>query len=185
MMRDALASLLLLVALAPGASSQEAAPEELRPGLVAEFFNIGKPLEDLPTIPADRKPDLRRIDRQVNVEQTADVFPGTNMADHFYVRWTGRIKIAQDGKFTFFTESDDGSRLWIDGKVVVDNGGLHAMEEKSGEIDLKAGEHDLKLELFENDGEVGCKLSWESSSITKEILTDRVLFHRKDKDLDK
>jgi hypothetical protein len=175
--------LLVLLAAAPAAISQE--HEESKPGLIAEFFNIGKAMEGFPTIPAERKPDLRRIDSQINFEVTAETFPGTDMADHFYARWTGRIKIPRDGKYTFFTESDDGSRLWIDGKVVVDNGGLHAMEEKSGEIDLKAGEHDLKVELFENDGEVGCKLSWETPNAAKEILPQGALIHKKDKDLDK
>src|SRR5438552_8321280 len=97
-----------VVSLASGAFSQETAPEEVKPGLVAEFFNIGKPVQEFPTIAADRKPDLRRIDRKINFEQTKDTFPGTQMSDHFYVRWTGRVKIARDAKYTFFTESDDG-----------------------------------------------------------------------------
>jgi hypothetical protein len=179
------ATILVLMAAASVGVSQEQAADELKPGLIAEFFNIGKPMEEFPTVAAERKPDLRRVDRLINFENTTETFPGTEMSDHFYVRWTGKIKIPRDGKFTFFTESDDGSRLWIDGKVVVDNGGLHAMEEKSGEIELKAGEHDIKLELFENDGDVGCKLSWESSSMAKEFLTDTVLSHKKDKELDK
>ncbi len=181
-MRRALAIVAALAA-APVAVSQE--PDEMKPGLIAEFFNIGKAIEEFPTIAVERKPDLRRVDRQINYEQTADVFPGTDMSDHFYVRWLGRIKIPRDGKFTFFTESDDGSRLWIDGKLVVDNGGLHAMEEKSGEVQLKAGDHDLKVELFENDGDVGCKLSWEAPNAAKEILPEGAFIHKKDKDLDK
>jgi PA14 domain-containing protein len=176
---------LMVGAAAVSATSQETAPEELKPGLLAEFFNIGKKMEEFPVIPGERKPDLRRIDRKINFENTTDTFPGTEMSDHFYVRWTGKVRIPRDGKYTFFTESDDGSRLWIDGKVLVDNGGLHAMEEKSGDLELKAGDHDLKLELFENDGEVGCKLSWESPNMAKEILTDAALNHKKDKDLDK
>jgi len=178
--------LAVLALLAPSsfAVSQEPA-DELKAGLVAEFFNIGKPMEEFPVIAAERKPDLRRVDRTINFEQTSETFPGTTMADHFYVRWSGRIRIPRDGKLTFFTESDDGSRLWIDGKVVVDNGGLHAMEEKSGEVTLKAGDHDLKVELFENDGDVGCKLSWEGANAAKEILPEGALFHKKDKDLDK
>ena len=173
-----------ILLIATAAVSQEPA-EEMKPGLIAEFFNIGKAMEEFPVIPGERKPDLRRIDRQINFEHTTDTFPCTAMSDHFYARWSGKIRIPRDGKYTFFTESDDGSRLWIDGKVIVDNGGLHAMEEKSGELDLKAGDHEIKMELFENDGEVGCKLSWESSNLAKEILTDAVLSHKKDKDLDK
>lgn len=174
---------LALLGAVPSAVSQEA--DEMKPGLVAEFYNIGKPMQEFPVLAAERKPDLRRIDRQINFEQTTETFPGTEMTDHFYVRWTGRIKVPRDGKITFFTESDDGSRLWIDGKIVVDNGGLHAMEEKSGDVDLKAGDHDLKIELFENDGDVGCKLSWESAGAAKEILPEGALIHKKDKDLDK
>lgn len=181
-MRVTWTALAMMIAL-PAATGQE--QDEMKPGLVAEFFNIGKAMEEFPTIPTERKPDFRRVDRQINYENTTETFPGTVMTDHFYVRWTGRIRIPRDGTITFFTESDDGSRLWIDGKIVVDNGGLHAMEEKSGEIQLKAGEHDLKVELFENDGDVGCKLSWESGSQSKEILPEGVLIHRKDKELDK
>jgi hypothetical protein len=174
---------LALLAAVPSAIAQE--PDEMKPGLIAEFFNIGKAIEEFPTIAAERKPDLRRVDPQINYEATADTFPGTNMADHFYVRWLGRIKIPRDGKITFFTESDDGSRVWVDGKIVVDNGGLHAMEEKSGDVELKAGDHDLKVELFENDGYVGCKLSWEAPNSAKEILPESALIHKKDKELDK
>ena len=181
-MRPLFPVLILLIAI-PTAIAQE--QDDMKPGLVAEFFNIGKAMEEFPAIPAERKPDFRRVDRTINYENTTETFPGTVMTDHFYVRWTGRIRIPRDGTITFFTESDDGSRLWIDGKLVVDNGGLHAMEEKSGDIELKAGEHDLKVELFENDGDVGCKLSWESGTASKEILPEGVLIHRKDKDLDK
>jgi hypothetical protein len=177
--------LVSLAAFGPGAVSQEAAPEELKPGLVAEFFNVGKPMEEFPTLAAERKPDYRRIDGKINLEQTSETFDGSTMAVQFYVRWIGRIKIPRDAKYTFFTESDDGSRLWIDGKVVVDNGGVHPMEEKSGDVDLKSGEHDIKIELFQNDGLVGCKVSWESSSTPKEIIPDSVFVHKKDKDLDK
>ena len=184
-MKGMVTVLVSLAALGHGAISQENAPEEMKPGLLAEFFNIGKPMEEFPTVAAERKPDHRLVDSRINFEQTAETFPGTQMSDHFYVRWTGKIRIPRDAKYTFFTESDDGSRLWIDGKVVVDNGGVHPMEEKSGEIDLKTGEHDIKVELFENDGEVGCKLSWESSGTAKEILPDNVLTHKRDKDLDK
>jgi hypothetical protein len=163
----------------------KAADAAAEPGLKAEYFDMENAIEDYPTLPADKKPTVSRIDKQVNYESVDEKFAGTDLNVHFYVRWTGILRIPKDGKYTLYTVSDDGSRVFIDGKQVVDNGGLHAMEEKSAEVDLKAGDHDLKLELFENDGEVGCKLSWESANLTKEILTDAVLTHKKDKDLDK
>jgi len=177
--------LLSLATLGPRAYAQDPPADEMKPGLIAEFFSIGKAMEEFPTLAAERKPDYRRIDGKINLELTSETFDGSTMAVQFYVRWNGRIKIPRDAKYTFFTESDDGSRLWIDGKVVVDNGGVHPMEEKSGDVDLKAGEHDIKIELFQNDGLVGCKVSWEYSSAAKEIIPDSVLVHKKDKDLDK
>jgi len=67
--------------------------------------------------------------------------------------------------------------LFIDGKQVVDNGGLHPMEEKSGQVDLKAGDHALKLEFFENEGDAGCKFSWQPPGQDKEIVPGAVLSH--------
>jgi len=107
------------------------------------------------------------------------------MSDHFYVRWTGVLRVPKDGKYTFYTESDDGSRLWIGDKKVVDNGGLHGMEEKSGEIELKAGDVALKVDVFENEGGVGMKMFWEGAGISKQIIPAAALFHKKDETLDK
>jgi hypothetical protein len=159
--------------------------DELKPGLVAEFYDLGGALEDFPSLPADRKPNLRRVDAQVDVESTEGGFGGTAMTDGFYVRWTGLVRVSTPGKYVFFTESDDGSRLFVGGALVVDNGGLHAMEERSGELELKAGDHAVRLEMFENGGSAGCRFSWEGPGIAKEIVPSKVLFHRKDADLDK
>lgn len=162
------------------------AQEELKPGLVGEYFALDTGMQDFPALAADKKPLLRRIDKQINWDSTSDKFAGTELADHFYVRWAGVLHLAKDMKIVFYTESDDGSRLWIDGKQIVENGGLHPMEERSGDpIELKAGDHEIRLDLFENEGDSGIKLSWEPAGMTKEILPESVLFHRKDKDLDR
>jgi hypothetical protein len=159
--------------------------ETYRPGLITEVYSLRGPLEDFPRIPADRKPDLRRIDSQVRIEPTQERLVGSDMADHFYVRWTGILRVPKAGKFTFFLESSDGSRLQLGGRTVLENGGVHGMEEKSAEMDLKAGDQEIEIQFFENVGEFGCRLSWESEGMAKEIVPAKVLFHKKDKDLDK
>jgi hypothetical protein len=159
--------------------------DEIRPGLIVEFFDMGKPLEDFPVLDPERKPALRRIDPQVNHDSTAEEFAKSGLTDHFYARWQGLLRVPKDAKYTFYTESDDGSRLWVDDKLVVENGGLHGMEEKSGEIDLKAGDHPLKIDLFENEGDAGLRVSWEAEGMPKDLIPEKALFHRKDKDLDK
>jgi hypothetical protein len=170
-----------VVILLAGASVQE----ELKPGLLAEFWHIDQEMQDFPVLDAQKKPVLRRLDKQINFEPTAEKFQGTDFQEYFYVRWTGLLRVPKAGKYVFFTESDDGSRLWIEGKLVVENGGLHAMEEKSGEVELKAGDHDFKVDLFENNGEVGCKVSWETEGKAKELIPEAAFLHRPDKELDK
>jgi len=62
---------------------------------------------------------------------------------------------------------------------VVDNGGLHAMQEGLGDVDLKEGDHEIKIDYFENenDGGAGCVLSWECPKMEKEVVPAKALFH--------
>ncbi|MGD0089350.1 MAG: PA14 domain-containing protein [Planctomycetota bacterium] len=154
------------------------AADEVEPGLKAEYWDMGDAVEDFPDV-KDKKPTLSRIEKQINVESTGEKWPGTELEHHFYTRWTGVIKIEKEGKYKFFTSSDDGSRLAIDGKQVVDNGGLHGMDEKDGDVDLKAGNHDIKVEFFENEGEHGCIVSWQAPGGDKAVIPANVLFHKK------
>jgi hypothetical protein len=154
-----------------------AAAAGLQPGLAGEFFTVNEGPEDFPAIAEGTKPALARVDAQLNVDSTDDAFPGTQFADHFYARWTGVLRVPKDGKYTLTIESDDGSRVAIDGQQVIDNNGLHAMQEKTGEVDLKAGDHPIKVEFFENDGQLGLKLSWSAEGLEKAIIPASALFH--------
>jgi hypothetical protein len=167
----------LLICLLLLAANRLTAAENLETGLWGEYFDIGTELEDFPTVPADKKPVVTRADKTINFESTRDPFPGTKLLDFFYIRWTGKLRIGQDGKYTFFLESDDGSRLFIDGKQIIDNGGKHAMEEVSGQADLTAGDHAVKIEFFEADLDAGCKFSWQPPDGKKEITPTSVLLH--------
>ena len=149
----------------------------LQPGLIGEYFTLDELLEELPAIPADKKPVLKRVDANINVESTREAWPGTQLLDQFYIRWTGKIRAPKDGAYTFFLESDDGSRLFIEGKEIVNNDGAHAMEEKSGSAELKAGDHDIKIEFYEKDLDAGCKFSWQPHGGDKQIVPASVLFH--------
>jgi hypothetical protein len=148
------------------------------PGLVGEYFQMEGTLEDFPTIEPTRKPTLARVDKDINFASTLEAFPGTKLMDNFYVRWTGLIKIPKDARYKFFLNSDDGSRLFLDGKKVVDNGGTHAMTEESGEAELKAGDHDIKVEFFEAESDAGCILSWEAADVPKEVVPASAFFHK-------
>lgn len=154
-----------------------AAENSLQPGLTGRYYQMTNELQDFPVIPAGKKPDVERVDKQINIAATLEALPGTKLVDNFYVVWTGKIRIPADGSYTFFLESDDGSRCFIDGAQVVDNGGLHEMQENLGKVELKAGDHVIKVEFFDATEEAGCILSWKSAKIEKQVVPENVLFH--------
>jgi putative heme-binding domain-containing protein len=88
----------------------------------------------------------------------------------FVLRFAGTIDVPKEGSYTFFTESDDGSRLFIDGKGVVNNDGLHGMEEKSGKITLRAGTHPFVVTYFNAGGGEGLRVQWQGPGIPKQTL---------------
>jgi hypothetical protein len=183
-MRKLSASWILLI-LGSSARSDATIPDELKPGLIGEYFAFERALEDFPTIAADKKPTFRKVDKAFNWKAVHGKFNDTDLEKHFYVRWTGILRIPKDETYTFFTESDDGSRLWVAGQIVVENGGLHSMVEKDGNIKLNAGDHEFRVDLYQNEGAVGLKIRWETIGVAKEIIPAAALLHKIDTDLDK
>lgn len=68
------------------------------------------------------------------------------------------------GKYKIWTVSDDGIRVWIDGKEVLADWTWHGPTERTAEVDLKAGSHDIRLEHFEIDGVSQLQLRIEPAS---------------------
>lgn len=98
-------------------------------------------------------------------------------SEDFALVFDGFINIKTDGVFTFYTNSDDGSRLLVASKLVVDNDGLHGMNEVSGKIALKAGYHQIRIEFFQHLGGVGFECNYSGPKLEKQALPARVLFH--------
>ena len=127
-----------------------------RTGLRGEYYQLFGPLDsvtlfDNPFFGFVPK-TLDRVDAQVNFGATTGSFAGTGLLDQFMVRWTGEIYIPDGGVTTFFVESDDGSRLFVDGVLVVNNDGLHGMSEASGSIQLTEGYHALETRVLRELG---------------------------------
>jgi len=97
--------------------------------------------------------------------------------DKFAFRFDGYIKIDKDGIYNFFTSSDDGSKLFIDGTEVVDNDGRHGKIEKSGRAALKKGFHKLRVVYFDSGGENDLKVFIQPSGGIKTEISSDVLFH--------
>ena len=126
------------------------AEEKYEAGLITEVFAFNQPVIDFPSISPGTAPTYRGVDEAIDLDRDQKVFPGTDLAKEFYVRWRGEIRIPAGGKYTFYLKSDDGSRLFIDGQKVIEHGGLHPWLENSGSVAISAGTHNIEVEYFHN-----------------------------------
>ena len=98
-----------------------------------------------------------------------------NKDDYYAFKFEGSISISTSGTYTFYTSSDDGSQLYIDGKLVVNNDGLHSARERSGQQYLSAGNHSIKVTFFEKTGGALLNVSYKGPNISKKRIPDSVL----------
>ena len=89
----------------------------------------------------------------------------------------GFIRVPNDGIYTFYTNSDDGSRLYIGSIQVSDNDYDHPMTEKSGQIALMAGIHPVTITFFQGRGGKGLEVSYEGPGVEKQQIPPQALFH--------
>ncbi|MEZ6058710.1 MAG: PA14 domain-containing protein, partial [Planctomycetaceae bacterium] len=108
------------------------------------------------------------------MDQFETFVPG-GVQDAFATRQTASLVVPVKGKYTFFIASDDGSRLYIDGKEVIDHDGLHGMTEKSGEVTLTAGLHRIVVTYFDNGGGDGLSVAWQGPGMEKQKIDATVL----------
>jgi hypothetical protein len=87
------------------------------------------------------------------------------------------VKAQYSQTYTFTTLSDDGVRLWVNDKLIVNNWSDHAQTENNGTIALQAGVmYPIKMEFYENLLSAVAKLSWSSASQAKQIIPSSQLF---------
>ena len=97
--------------------------------------------------------------------------------DSFGIRYTGAINVATGGSYTFYTTSDDGSALYIDGVLVVNNDFSQGATERSGTVTLAAGTHAIEIRYFEGGGgeELQVHVSGPDTANNKTALLDSAL----------
>ncbi len=96
---------------------------------------------------------------------------------NYALDFSGTIKIQQAGEHVFYTASDDGSHLWIDGEMIVDNGGMHGVEEQSGTLELSPGSHEIRVFFYQGGGGHDLIVRWQAPGADKEEIPAKVLFH--------
>ncbi len=97
-------------------------------------------------------------------EITLDL-PTGHRANNYAIRFSGELEITTAGRYTFRTLSDDGSRLWVDGNLIVDNDGIHGTQMRSGRVELTEGEHRLEIGFFDGGGGDALQVLWNGPGI--------------------
>lgn len=96
--------------------------------------------------------------------------------DYFGLHFDAWIKIPKDGIYKFYTYTDDGSTLYIDDQLVVDNDGSHSAKRMYGMIGLKAGFHVLKLKCFESYMREHVEVGISSRDIPETVIPKDMLY---------
>jgi len=103
----------------------------------------------------NRRPAKVSYDRYINIRSSGRGWKG-GRGDHFVVRWTGQLHINRGGRYTFCLISDDGSKMYLNDGLVVNNDGLHGMRNRCGARNLRRGSYRVKVAVFEHGGGFGC-----------------------------
>ncbi|MFJ1928521.1 LamG-like jellyroll fold domain-containing protein [Streptomyces sp. NPDC088131] len=115
------------------------------------------------------------LDPQINFPGLTGTFESTTgQTENTTARWTGGITAPADGDYTFAASGDNGFRLYIDGKVVIDHWEPDWDNEQTSEpIALRAGEtHAFKLEMFQDTGGANMFLRWSSAKLARQVVPE-------------
>jgi hypothetical protein len=133
-----------------------------------EFYDIsvaGYNLNNLPTTGARAK----GVTADFDVQRLQNQFTPTD-PHHYGLRYSGYLWIAEAGQYTFFTNSDDGSLLSLDQRLVVNNDGSHPLTERSGAVHLYAGLHRFQLLYSAYSTPNSLSVQWSGPSFSKTAL---------------
>jgi len=145
------------------------------PGVLASYHEIPESsvLPDFDAI----EPYLVTVSASIDHPSTGGPFADSGRDDLVAAVFEGWIEVPTSGLWQLFTDSDDGSRLFVDETLVVDNDGLHGMRERGGEIGLAAGRHPVRVEFFENFGGAGLIVRWSGPGTPKSVVPPEAWSH--------
>ncbi len=136
-------------------------------GLHGEYFNNS----DF-TAPA-----FSRVDPGIDFDWGNGSPSATMGADTFSIRWIGDVEPEFSETYTFYTLTDDGVRLSVNGTQLINDWTGHPPKENSGSIALVAGvRYAIRMDYYEDGGGASAKLSWSSPSQSKQRIPEQLLF---------
>lgn len=102
-----------------------------------------------------------------------------DIEDYFGFEFNAYIKISEKGVYRFYTNSDDGSRLYINGNLVVDNDGSHNLRRVDGKVALEKGFHEITVRYFESYMGQDLQVGFCNRNIEEQLIPDEILFIKK------
>ncbi len=87
------------------------------------------------------------------------------------LQFEGVFRIDREGRYTFIVTSDDGSKLYVDDNLVVDNDGTHAPDEKRGTVRLGLGTHRIRVDAFNGGGGFELDVEWQGRGLGRQPLS--------------
>ena len=121
---------------------------------------------------------LTRVDPTVNFTWGTGGPGGGVTVNNFSVRWTGTVQAPVSGTYRFYTISDDGIRLWVNGQQIINNWTDHAATTNtSTAITLTAGvKYTITLEYYERGGDATARLQWSYPGQSTQTIPQSRLF---------
>ncbi|HVO76339.1 MAG TPA: PA14 domain-containing protein, partial [Ignavibacteriaceae bacterium] len=142
-------------------------------------IELKKPKQGIKTILYEGEwnllPDFDKLN-PVSSSVTEQINLPKDRLQNYGVKYEGYIKIPKDNLYTFFINNDDGAVLFMDDEPLINNDGLHAPEEMSSSILLKAGYHKIKVVFFQKGGGQALDVSIESAGLPKQVIPREMLF---------
>jgi len=136
-----------------------------QPGLSYEYFEGDW----------DRLPEFDHLKPERTATTANFDFPPNVRVDYMAMRYRGFVTVPRDGVYTFATMSDDGSRLYVGDKLVVDNDGLHGSATRSGVVALAAGAHPLTVTYFNKSGSRDVEVWYAGPGVDKQKVPSAAL----------
>ncbi|MCJ7692820.1 MAG: PA14 domain-containing protein, partial [Sedimentisphaerales bacterium] len=125
----------------------------------------------------DKLPDFNELEPETSGIATGCDLSYARRDGYFGLVFEGFINVPYDGIYTFYTNSDDGSKLYIGSTEVVSNDFSHPMSEESGQIALSAGVHPFKVIFYQGMGGKGLEVTCQGPGIEKRQIPQQALFH--------
>ncbi|MGI6879681.1 family 16 glycoside hydrolase [Microbacterium sp. gxy059] len=149
-----------------------AVPDGHEPGYTLRTYQVPPGLEMLCTLKSGQTPNADRLMSSIDLTTDED-FGAT---DDFITHAIATLTVPEDGEYAFRLTSDDGSRLSLDGELVIDNDGLHDITPVENAVTLSAGEHDLLVEHFDGGYDQRLLLEWKAPGADDfEVVDESVL----------